>query len=105
MWGNVGLKSYGKLQYIKKKDFWEGYRYRLTPLTYRSVVNDDIASSHVAMENVLLQVLDEGALKRQGAALVLVSKRPRRTTQTQHFVTTKPAPESLIRGGSACSSC
>lgn len=44
-------------------------------LTYRSVVNDDIAGSHVAMENVLLQVLDEGALKRRrGAAWVQVPK-------------------------------
>ncbi len=33
--------------------------------TYRSVVNNDIAAVHVAMENVFLQVLDERALQGQ----------------------------------------
>lgn len=33
--------------------------------TYRGVVNNYIAGSHVAMEDVFFQVLDESALKRQ----------------------------------------
>lgn len=33
--------------------------------TYRGVVNDDVTAGHIAMENVLFQVLDECALQRQ----------------------------------------
>lgn len=34
-------------------------------LTYCGIVNDDITAGHIAMENVLLQVLDERALQSQ----------------------------------------
>lgn len=34
-------------------------------LTYCGIVNDDVTAGHIAMENVLLQVLDKGALQSQ----------------------------------------
>lgn len=33
--------------------------------TYRGVVNNDIAGSHIAMEGVFFQVLDKSALKNK----------------------------------------
>lgn len=32
--------------------------------THRGVIQDDVTAGHVAMENMLLHVLDEGALQR-----------------------------------------
>jgi len=39
--------------------------------TYRGVVNDDITGGHIAMENVLFQVLNEGSLQRKGTGEII----------------------------------
>lgn len=49
----------------KKQQRLKTLKYTEGMWTYRGVINDDITAGHVAMEDVLLQMLDEGALKRQ----------------------------------------
>lgn len=45
---------------------WGGAKGTARLMSYRCVVEDDVAARHVAVENVLLQVLNERPLQRRG---------------------------------------